>query len=143
MEKKILRVSKREILLGTALLGGLGLLMLGAMFFESGFDLSLLLDSDVIIFGLIYVTVIVGYLGIYAYQYNNNILEYGNYGFVVQDKTYSYSQASKLVVGRRGRHGTFYHLYVGDEVIFKFSTVYENKDDFIEVLQKNGVLIVA
>lgn len=77
------------------------------------------------------------------YQRINNVLYYGNYGFSFDGVTYSFDKVTKLVAVHHGRKGTFYHLYVGDEIIYKFSTMYENKDDFIAVLQKNGVLIIA
>lgn len=107
------------------------------------FDMSYLFSSDCIAQLLILLAIDGVMMGICLYQRSNNVLTYGNYGFSFGGKTYSYSMVTKLVAVHRGRHGTYYHLYAGDEIIYKFSYFYDNKDDFIALLQKNGVLIIA
>lgn len=90
----------------------------------------------------IYLVVLVGFVLVYLYQRKNNVLEFGNYGFQVKGNTYAYTQVTKLVARHRGNRDTSYHLYVGDEIVFKFSHYYENKDEFVEYLQRNGVQII-
>lgn len=143
MEKKFLRVSMKMLFASMAIVLALVFAMLTGMFCVSGFDFDLFYDKNVITFITISALVMCGFIAVYTYQYYNNVLEYGNYGFAVGGITYYYRQATKLVAVHRRKHGTYYHLYVDDEVVFRFSRMYENKDDFIELLQKNGVLIVA
>ncbi len=143
MEKKILRVSMKTLFSGIAIIFALIIAVFAIMLVIGELDFDFFKTSEVIRTSMIFLIVISVYICVYIYQYYNNVLEYGNYGFATAGKTYSYSQATKLVAIHRGRHGTYYHLYVGDEIVFRFSRMYENKDDFIELLQKNGVLIVA
>lgn len=143
MEKKILRVSMKEVFKAISLLLGIGIIMMLVILIAGDFDFKVFYDAEISSSAIIFIIVTVGFLGVYTYQHYNNVLEYGNFGFAVGGATYSYGQVTKLVAVHRGRHGTYYHLYVGDEVVFRFSGMYENKDDFIELLQRNGVLIVA
>ncbi|MBQ8504618.1 MAG: hypothetical protein IJ491_10140 [Clostridia bacterium] len=136
-ESKALRYSKREIFILAALSLVIAFTLIISMLIEDGFSVSDIFFSFIIILALSLLT------GAVIYQYYNNILEYSNYGFTFKGTTYSYSQATKLVAVHYHRFGTYYHLYSGDEIIYRFSASYENKDDFIEVLQKNGVLIVT
>lgn len=143
MEKKYLRVSLKELSLFAGIMFGLLAIVLFGMLYTSGFDSSFFTDPEVLVFIVCYLVVSAIYIGVYIYQRYNNVLEYGNYGFATGGRTFSYKQATKLVAVHRRRHGTFYHLYVDNEIVFRFSRMYENKDDFIEMLQKNGVLIIA
>ncbi len=147
--KKELRVSLKGLFNGVLLLFGVFaavalIVCVGVgSAFEGSLDFSMLFEPEVSSRFIAFLGVALVFVAVYLYQYFNNILVYGNFGFVVNEKTYSYQQVSKLKSVHRGRNGTFYHLYVEDEVVFKFSTMYANKDDFISVLQKNGVPIIA
>ena len=143
MEKKFLRVSMKEVFKAIGILCGLVGIMAIVLFVASDFDFEVFLDEEIVPSAFIFLIVTLVFTAVYTYQHYNNVLEYGNFGFAVGGATYSYGQVTKLVAVHRGRHGTYYHLYVGDEVVFGFSGMYENKDHFIELLQRNGVLIVA
>ncbi len=143
MEKKFLRVSMKEVYKTIGLLCGLVGIIAIVLFVAGDFYSDVFYDDEIIRTAVFFVIITAGFWVVYAYQYRNNILEYGAFGFVTGGVTYSYSQVTKLASVHRGRYGTYYHIYVGNEVVFKFSTIYENKDDFIELLQRNGVLIIT
>lgn len=140
LERKTLRYSKKDLIISVCIMVGFIVFILIAAIPDSNFMFEIISDK---VYALILIVVLACFIGALIYQYYNNILEYGSCGFIFKDVTYSYSQVTKLVTGRRGRYGTYYHIYVGDEIIYRFSAAYENKDDFIMTLQKNGVLIVA
>lgn len=148
MERKELKFSAKTI--RDFAMGMVGIFLLSALVFavitggEYGIEgiIEAFMDEDVLVRGVIFLGVALVFLLVYIYQRKNNVLEFGNYGFQVKGKTYSYSQVTKLVTVNRGRYGTFYHLYVGDEVVFKFSHYYENKDEFVAHLQSNNVTIM-
>lgn len=148
MERKELKFSAKTI--RDFALGMVGIFLLSALVVavivggEYGIEgiIEAFMDEDVLVRGVIFLGVTLVFLLVYIYQRKNNVLEFGNYGFQVKGNTYAYTQVTNLVAINRGRYGTFYHLYVGDEVVFKFSHYYENKDEFVAHLQSNNVTII-
>ena len=148
MEKKELRLDTKTIKEYAVIMCAIWVIVTvvpsAVYVFEFGFDgiLEFFFEPQMLGRVLIYgVTTIVLVL-FYCYQRKNNVLESGNYGFQVKGNTYAYTQVTKLVARHRGNRDTSYHLYVGDEIVFKFSHYYENKDEFVEYLQRNGVQII-
>ena len=109
-------------------------------------DFDMLTDyvfsSEFLSFLIIYYIILGIDLCYSLYQRKHNILEFGSYGFQVKGIAYSYDQVSRLVTVRRRYRRSVrisYHLYVGEEVVFRFSKNYDNFDEFINLLVKNQV----
>lgn len=140
-EKKTLRYSLKTIKLFCFVFGLLiAFAVIGGAVAAEG-DFSLFLETDILVrLGLmIFLPVI--YALVMLHQRNNNVLYYGRFGFSVNGKTYAYSQVTHVKTVHRGRWGTYHHIYVGDEVVFKFSRFYENLNDFMDALQDNDVKV--
>lgn len=148
MEKKELKISKKSIIRSAAFFLGAMVFLLLLTVIVSGGDFEIFFDDEIMLHIGLLAVVFVGYIAYMIYLSKTNILYYGNFGFSVKGTTYSFNQVTMLkTVYHRQRYGHTvryhirYHIYVEGNVVFKFSRSYENKDDFVALLQKNGVRI--
>lgn len=144
MEKKELKISKKSIIRSAAIFLGAMVFLLLLTVIVSGGDFEIFFDDEIMLHIGLLAVVFVGCIVYMIYLRKTNILYYGDFGFSVKGTTYSFNQVTMLkTVYHRQRYGhtVRYHIYVEGNVVFKFSRSYENKDDFVALLQKNGVRI--
>ena len=134
MKKKELRFSLKAIYIYSGICAFCAVLILCGIF--EGGGLRSVLDFDFVFCSCIVIGVPVFML----YQRKNNVLVYDTDGFSVNGKTYAFSDITEFKAVSI-RFGTHYYIYVGEEIVFKFSIAYDNKDDFICLLQDSGVKI--